>query len=89
MKSDARKGMECVENEFLKLPNIQKYEVDRRSEDGVVASVEMEDGFVFKIYACLIQQAFLSTVMQLIEKRKSDARAFILVSSYISARCPK
>ena len=80
--------MECVENEFLKLPNIQKYEVDRRSEDGVVASVEMEDGFVFKIYACLIQQAFLSTVMQLIEKRKSDARAFILVSSYISARCP-
>lgn len=78
--------MECVENKFLKLPNIQKYEVDRRSEDGFVASVEMDDGFEFRIYACFIQQAFPSTVLQLIEKRKKDAGAFILVSPYISDR---
>ena len=51
VKPDDRKGMECVENKFLKLPNIQKYEVDRRTEDGFIASVEMDDGFVFKIYA--------------------------------------
>ena len=48
MKADDRKGMECVENKFLKLPNIQKYEVDRRTVDGFIASVEMDDGFVFK-----------------------------------------
>lgn len=78
--------MECVENKFLKLPNIQKYEVDRRTEDGFVASVEMDDGFEFKIYARFLQQAFPSTVMQLIEKGKNDAGACILVSPYISDR---
>ena len=32
MKLD-RTGLECVENKFLKLPNIQKYEVVHRTED--------------------------------------------------------
>ncbi len=62
--------MECVENKFLRLPNIPKYEADRRTEEGFVASVEMDDGFEFKLYARFIQQAFPSTVMQLIEKEK-------------------
>ncbi len=78
--------MECVENKFLKLPNIQKYEVDKRTEGGFVASVEMDDGFEFKVYASFIQQAFPSTVMQLIEKKKNDEQACILVSPYISDR---
>ena len=86
VKVNSRKEMECVENKFLKLPNIQKYEVDRRTEDGFVASVEMDDGYVFKIYAYSIQQVFPSTVMQLIEKKKNDAGACILVSPYISDR---
>lgn len=86
VKVNSRKEMECVENKFLKLPNIQKYEVDRRTEDGFVASVEMDDGYVFKLYAYSIQQAFPSTVMQLIEKKKNDAGACILISPYISDR---
>ena len=45
MKLD-RAGLECVENKFLKLPNIEKYEVVRRTEDGFIASVEMDDGWV-------------------------------------------
>ena len=44
MKLD-RIGLECVENKFLKLPNIQKYEVVHRTEDGFIASVEMDDGY--------------------------------------------
>lgn len=86
VKVNNRQEIECVESKFLKLPNIQKYEVERRTEDGFVASVEMDDGFVFKIYAYSIQQAFPSTVMQLIEKKKNDAEAYILVSPYISDR---
>ena len=38
-----RIGLECVENKFLKLPNIQKYEVVNRTEDVFIASVEMDD----------------------------------------------
>lgn len=86
VKTEARKGMECVENKFLKLPNIQKYEVDRRTEDGFIASVEMDDGFVFKIYAYSLQQVFPSTVMQLIEKKNDDIGVRILISPYISDR---
>ena len=44
-----RIGLECVENKFLKLPNIQKYEVVQRTEDGFIASVEMDDGYEFQI----------------------------------------
>lgn len=86
VKFDGRKGIECVEDKFLKLPNIQKYEVDRRTEDGFIASIEMDDGFVFKIYAYLIQQVFPSTVMQLINKKNNETGTRILVSSYISDR---
>lgn len=86
VKLDNRKAMECVENKFLKIPNIQKYEVERRTEDGFIASVEMDDGFGFKIYACSLQQVFPSTVMQLMEKKNNDAGVRILISPYISER---
>ena len=46
VKTD-RYGLECVENKFLKLPNVQKYEVVKRTEDGFVASVEMDEGYEF------------------------------------------
>lgn len=87
MKLDDRKGMECVENKFLRLPNIQKYEVDRRTADGFIASVEMDDGFAFRIHAYSLQQAFPSTVLQLIEKKSNDDKGVhILISPYISDR---
>ena len=43
-----RVGLACVENKFLKLPNIQKYEVVSRTEDGFIASVEKMMGMSFK-----------------------------------------
>ena len=42
-------GLECVENKFLKLSNIQRYKVVCRTEDGFIASVEMDDGHEFNI----------------------------------------
>lgn len=85
MKPD-RSGLECVESKFLKLPNIQKYEVVQRTENGFIASVEMDDGYEFLINACILKQVFPSTVMQLIEKQSREKKICILVSPYISDR---
>lgn len=85
MKHD-RSGLECVESKFLKLPNIQKYEVVQRTENGFIASVEMDDGYEFLINACILKQVFPSTVMQLIEKQSREKEICILVSPYISDR---
>lgn len=81
-----RNGFECVESKFLKLPNIQKYEVVQRTENGFIASVEMDDGYEFLINACILKQVFPSTVMQLIEKQSREKEICILVSPYISDR---
>ena len=86
VKIDYKKGMESIENKFLRLPNIQKYEVDRKTEDGFIASIKMDDGFTFKIYVYFVQQAYPSTVIQLIEKKSNDTGVSILVSPYISDR---
>lgn len=80
------KEMECVAGKFLKLPNVQKYEVERKTENGFIASVEMEDGYEFKIYAYSVHRVYPSTVMQLIEKSRKDHESSILVSPYISER---
>lgn len=85
VKTD-RYGLECVENKFLKLPNVQKYEVVKRTEDGFVASVEMDDGYEFLLNACVVNQVFPSTVMQLIEKQSMEQGMRILVSPYVSER---
>ena len=71
MKLD-RIGLECVENKFLKLPNIKKYEVVHRTEDGFIASVEMDDGYDFQINAYFMNRVFPSTVIRLIEKQKKS-----------------
>ena len=85
MKLD-RIGLECVENKFLKLPNIQKYEVVSRTEDGFIASVEMDDGYEFQINACFLNRVFPSTVIKLIEKQNQSQEVNILVAPYISER---
>ncbi len=82
----SRDGLECVEKKFLKLPNIQKYEVVRRTEDGFIASVEMDDGYEFDINASFLSSVFPSTVMRLIEKRDKNQGVSILVAPYISER---
>ena len=85
MKLD-RNGLECVEKKFLKLPNIQKYEVVHRTEDGFIASVEMDDGYEFNINACFLNRVFPSTIMELIEKQDKNQGVSILVAPYISER---
>lgn len=81
-----RDGLECVEKKFLKLPNIQKYEVVRRTEEGFIAAVEMDDGYEFIINAHFFSNVFPSTVMKLIEKQEMDQGVRILVAPYISER---
>ena len=85
MKLD-RIGLECVENKFLKLPNIQKYEVVHSTEDGFIASVEMDDGYEFHINACLVNRVFPSTIMELIDRQDKSQGVSIIVAPYISER---
>lgn len=82
----SRKSIECVENKFLKLPNVQKYEIIQKTESGFIAAVEMEDGYEFMINAVVITQVFPSTVMQLIERQKGEKGIPVLISPYISER---
>ena len=79
-------SMECVAKKFLKLPNIQKYEVSALTGYGFDADIEMDDGYEFKIHVYIVQKSYPSVVMQLLEKRRSDHRDYVLVSSYISER---
>jgi hypothetical protein len=81
-----RNGLECVEKKFLKIPNIQKYEVIHRAEDGFVASVEMDDGYEFNINAYFVNRVFPSTIMELIEKQNKSQGVSILIAPYISER---
>lgn len=82
MKLD-RVGLACVENKFLKLPNIQKYEVVSRTEDGFIASVEMDDGYEFQIYASFLNRVFPSTVIKLIEKQNKSQKVNIFVQFFL------
>lgn len=79
-------SMECVAKKFLKLPNIQKYEVSVLTEYGFDAVIEMDDGFEFKIHVYSVPKSYPSVVMQLLEKRGEDKRDYVLVSPYISER---
>ena len=83
---DDRFGLECVENKFLKLPNVQKYEVVKRTKDGFIASVEMDDGYEFLLNIFVVNQVFPSTVIQLIERQNEEQGMGILVSPYVSER---
>ena len=79
-------SMECVAKKFLKLPNIQKYEVSALTGYGFNAVIEMDDGFIFEIHVYTMLKSYPSSVMQLLEKREKDKRDYVLVSPYISER---
>ena len=81
-----KQAIECVEEKFLKIPNIEKYEVVTKVEYGFIAVVEMNDGYEFQMHAYVFQQVFPSTVMNLIEKQKNREEISILVAPYISER---
>lgn len=78
--------MDCIRKKLLALPNVQNYEVDKKTENGFVALVEMEDGFEFKIRVYVLQKVYPSTVLQLIEKAQCDEETCVLISPYISER---
>lgn len=82
----SRSGLECVENKFLKLPNIKKYEIIRRKEDGFIASVEMDDGYIFNIFAHCMNSVYPSTIMNLIKKQDKSHGVNVVVAPYISER---
>lgn len=82
----SRQAIECVENKFLNLPNVQKYEIAKKTDSGFLASIEMEDGYEFLINAVVITQAYPSTVMQLIDRQKNEKGITVLISPYISER---
>ena len=65
-----RRALECVEEKFLKIPNVEKYEVLRKEENGFIALIEMEDGYEFRLSANVIQQVYPSTVVGLIKSTK-------------------
>ena len=67
---------ECVENKFLMLPNIQIYKVVKRTEDGFVASIKMNDGYEFNINVYLMNRVYPSTIVDLI--RKIDKRMMLM-----------
>lgn len=77
---------ECIKRKFLKLPNVQKYEVVQKTNTGFIAAVEMDDGYEFQMNVYVIEEIFPSMVMQLLERWKEKKDACILVSQYISER---
>ena len=81
-----RRALECVEEKFLKIPNVEKYEVLRKEENGFIALIEMEDGYEFRLSANVIQQVYPSTVVGLIKSTKKNQGVNILISPYISDR---
>ena len=64
-----RRALECVEEKFLRIPNVERYEVLRKEENGFTASVEMNDGYEILLNAMVVQQLYPSTVIRLIESR--------------------
>jgi len=83
MKDD---GSKYVIEKFLKLPNVQMCEKIGRSDDQFIISVEMDDGFVFRICAYILQRAYPSKILQLMEHRNADSECSVIVSPYISDR---
>lgn len=79
-------SMECVAKKFLKLPNVQKYEVNALTGYGFDSVIEMDDGFEFEIHVYTMQKSYPSIVMQLLEKKEVDKKDYVLVSPYISER---
>lgn len=84
MKDIKGMGLECIADKFLSLPNVQKYEIEHKTEYGFTAAIEMDDGYEFKIDICIMAQAYPSSVMRMLEKK--DKKNWVLTAPYISER---
>lgn len=60
---------DCVENKFLRLPNVERYDIVHKTKEGFVAQIEMEDGYEFLLNVYAYSEVFPSTAIELIEKR--------------------
>lgn len=81
-----KSGFDYLTKKFLQLPNIEKIEYIMKTEKGFICSVEMSDGYEFKINAYVILRAFPSDVMQLIDKQDKREGVSVIISPYISDR---
>ncbi len=77
---------ECVENKFLKMPNIQTYKIVKRTANGFVASIKMDDGYEFNINVYLMNRVYPSTIVDLIRKIDENNGVNTIVAPYISER---
>ena len=84
-----RAEFDCVGNKFLRLPNVQRYDIVHKTEEGFVAQIEMEDGYEFLLNAYAYSQVFPSTAIELIEKKEWKDNCSVIVSPYISERTAK
>ncbi|MCD7955072.1 MAG: hypothetical protein LUG93_04810 [Lachnospiraceae bacterium] len=80
------RAFECVAEKFIKIPNIQNYEVETKTEDGFKAVIEMEDGFIFKIWAYVFAQVYPSTILKLCGSKNVSLTSSVIVAPYISER---
>ena len=86
VKLISKNGTECLENKFLKIPNVQKFDFCHKTQNGCVVLVEMNDGYEFRINLHTMQDAYPSTVLQLVERLKESDEINVLVAPYISER---
>lgn len=86
MKQGVYNPVECVQEKLLKLPNVQKFDLRKKTEEGFVADVEMDDGFEFRLHAFTMSEVYPSTVLKLMERKKEKGEINVLVAPYVSGR---
>lgn len=86
VKNIFAKEQEIVAEKFLKLPVVQKYEITGKRKDGFFAEVELDDGYGFILYVCVMKDAYPALVKEktksLPEKKQDES--FIIIAPYIS-----
>lgn len=79
------KEQEIVAACFLRLPIVQKYEVIRRKEDGFIAEVELNDGYVFVLIVFVMKEAYPAQVLEKIKGISNEKGKYpVIVAPYIS-----
>ena len=80
---------DCVGNKFLRLPNVERYDIVHKTKEGFVAQIEMEDGYEFLVNVYAYSEVFPSTAIELIEKKDWKNNCNVIICPYISERTAK
>lgn len=86
VKLENMRAYDCVSEKFLRIPNIQRYEVKNRTEDGFQFEIELEDGFIFRMRAYMLTQIYPSTILEFCSNEKHILSESVLVAPYVSER---